>query len=144
LTPGNTATRSRLIAHETAKLLKSDFPEAERNFLLYREGVIQEKREKRERLHSAQVQHNRRRARVKGAVGSFTREEWRDLKLAHGGCCAYCGMKTKKLSVDHVVPLSKGGTNYISNIKPACRSCNSRKGNRDPEIFSGSAEASGC
>lgn len=38
----------------------------------------------------------------------------------------YCKV-SKAGTKDHVVPLSKGGTNYIDNIVPACVSCNSSK-----------------
>jgi len=31
------------------------------------------------------------------------------------------------MTIDHVVPLSKGGTNYIWNLQPLCRSCNSKR-----------------
>lgn len=43
--------------------------------------------------------------------------------------CAYCGA-TDNMSIDHVVPLSRGGTHDVDNLLPACRSCNSSKGNR--------------
>jgi 5-methylcytosine-specific restriction endonuclease McrA len=42
--------------------------------------------------------------------------------------CHYCGGPGG--CIDHVVPLSKGGTNDTSNLVPCCRPCNSRKGNR--------------
>jgi len=45
-------------------------------------------------------------------------------------CCIYCG-STENLSLDHIIPLSKGGPDIISNQVFACRSCNSSKGNKD-------------
>lgn len=65
-----------------------------------------------------------RRARASG--GKYTPEEW-DAKLAEfSGSCAYCGSE-ELITRDHVIPLSRGGTNDISNIVPACRPCNFRK-----------------
>lgn len=61
------------------------------------------------------------------AEGSFTPQEWNDLLDLYGHKCLACGVSNKKLSADHVIPLSRRGTNYISNIQPLCRSCNSRK-----------------
>lgn len=69
------------------------------------------------------------RARKFEAEGSHTPEEWRVLVKACGSRCARCG-EVRKVTRDHIVPLSKGGTDYISNIQPLCRPCNSRKGNR--------------
>lgn len=46
--------------------------------------------------------------------------------------CVYCGT-TKDLTIDHVVPLSKGGAHDWGNVVTACKSCNHRKGNRSLE-----------
>ncbi|MCP4139989.1 MAG: HNH endonuclease [Chloroflexi bacterium] len=71
----------------------------------------------------------KRRARKAGNGGSFTAQEWRDLCEKYDSKCLCC-KKKKKLTADHVVPISKGGTSNIENIQPLCKSCNSRKGNR--------------
>ena len=42
-----------------------------------------------------------------------------------GGVCSYCG--DKYLHIDHAIPLSRGGTNWPANLRPACDSCNLRK-----------------
>ena len=43
--------------------------------------------------------------------------------------CQYCG-NTKRLTIDHVIPRSKGGTHTWDNVVTACESCNSAKGDR--------------
>lgn len=52
------------------------------------------------------------------------------LKMTLPQCCSYCGV-TSSLSVDHLVPTSKGGANLGENLVWACRRCNSSKGARD-------------
>lgn len=49
--------------------------------------------------------------------------------------CAYCGddFEARTLTIDHVLPKSKGGKNTWVNCVTACKSCNHRKGNRTPE-----------
>jgi 5-methylcytosine-specific restriction endonuclease McrA len=49
--------------------------------------------------------------------------------------CAYCGARhqSRDLSRDHVIPASRGGRDSWTNSVTACRSCNTRKGNRSPE-----------
>lgn len=66
------------------------------------------------------------RARRVAAVGSFTGAEWLESLARWEDLCAYCGA-TGPLEADHRVPLSRGGTNFIDNILPACRRCNGRK-----------------
>ena len=67
-----------------------------------------------------------RRARIRAAGGSFSLSEWLEKVALFAGCCIYCGER-KPLTVDHNVPISRGGTNDISNILPACFSCNHQK-----------------
>lgn len=80
----------------------------------------------------------RRYAIKKGADGSHTLIEWEDLKNEYGGLCAICGER-KKLTKDHIIPLSKGGSDYIENIQPLCKNCNSKKHNKilheNPELL---------
>ncbi len=97
----------------------------------YKEKRQEHDREYR-RLHpeqNAQYFHNRR-ARKQQTGGSFTVKEWRKLCAHYGWACLRCGRKEPEiaLTVDHVIPLSKGGTNSIDNIQPLCISCNTSKG----------------
>ncbi|HEX8845872.1 MAG TPA: HNH endonuclease [Pyrinomonadaceae bacterium] len=49
-----------------------------------------------------------------------------------GDVCAYCGAK-KRLTIDHFIPLSKGGLDGLSNFVPACSFCNASKQFREPQ-----------
>ena len=46
--------------------------------------------------------------------------------------CQYCGSRKSGLTVDHVIPRSRGGKSVWENIVAACATCNRRKGNRLP------------
>jgi 5-methylcytosine-specific restriction endonuclease McrA len=74
------------------------------------------------------------RARKQAAQGSFTPAQWLALVEAYGGRCAYRGEQAP-LEVDHRVPLSRGGSNLIENILPACRRCNAEKHQMTEEEF---------
>jgi hypothetical protein len=69
---------------------------------------------------------NRRRARIKGNGGKHSLEEWEGLKISYGYRCAECS-EFEFLQKDHIVPISKGGTDDIWNIQPLCKSCNCKK-----------------
>ena len=47
----------------------------------------------------------------------------------HGKVCLACGSKNE-ISLDHVVPVCRGGWNSVNNLQPLCRSCNSKKGKK--------------
>lgn len=53
----------------------------------------------------------------------------KDLKRIYGSECWKCGTR-ENISLDHVIPVSKGGNHSIGNMMSLCRSCNSSKGNR--------------
>lgn len=77
----------------------------------------------------------RYRARKHSApINDLTSGDWLNVLAHYGHCCAYCGRKEDKLQQDHVIPLSLGGPHTVSNIVPACRSCNGRKGARTPSM----------
>ena len=96
-------------------------------------------RRKWKQSHPEENRHNAKRytARKKGAEGSHTLQEWLDLKKKHNYCCVICKTSEQELikktneglTEDHKIPLTKNGTDYIWNIQPLCRSCNSSKGN---------------
>lgn len=76
----------------------------------------------------------RRRANMRKASGSHTTAEWLDKFALLGNVCLYCG-EAKPLTRDHKVPLSRGGSNAIENIVPACQPCNSAKTYRTTKEF---------
>ena len=57
----------------------------------------------------------------------FARDGWR---------CVYCGTRGGRLTLDHVVPRSRGGDSVWENVVTSCAPCNLRKGNRLPEEVS--------
>lgn len=76
----------------------------------------------------AKANGNIRRFRELCAAGSHTEEEWQAV-LKQYGHCLRCGA-TENLTRDHVVPLSRGGSNSIDNLQPLCGRCNSWKHTR--------------
>lgn len=63
------------------------------------------------------------------AAGLLDLEAWKKKLSILGHMCQHCGT-TERIEMDHIIPLSKGGTNHIDNLQPLCRSCNSKKGDR--------------
>ena len=53
----------------------------------------------------------------------------------NGNHCFYCEARDKGLTIDHIIPVSKEGTNRVANLTAACPACNTRKGNQLPEEF---------
>lgn len=84
---------------------------------------------KEHKLIVKRILEHKREASVKGI---FLPQDWFSLKEKYKFTCPCCGKKEPniKLTIDHILPLSKNGTNTIDNIQPLCLSCNCRKNNR--------------
>ena len=68
-----------------------------------------------------------RRAAKYASSGNFTAQEFEELCEEYGNRCLCCGVTGVVLEADHVVPLSRGGSDDIGNIQPLCGTCNRGK-----------------
>ncbi len=80
----------------------------------------------------------KRRARKNNAEGQHSPAEVTDLFARQRGLCASCKSKLSvrkpnRYHIDHIVPISKGGSDWISNIQLLCPPCNSSKKDKLPE-----------
>ena len=75
----------------------------------------------------------RRRSREKGADGEFDARDIKRLRKSQKNTCVYCGLNPHchgalfTYQVDHIIPLSRGGTNNPSNLQLLCPHCNQSK-----------------
>lgn len=92
---------------------------------------------------------HRRRARKHGAAGSFDRWDVEIRRVKQGGRCHYCGEKLEiygphKFQVDHFIPLSRGGSNFMNNLVVACPDCNRAKADKLPWEYRPARFTEGC
>lgn len=67
-----------------------------------------------------------RRAEKFNTQNRISVKEWADILFFYGYRCLACGT-TEKITMDHVIPLIKGGEHSAKNVQPLCKSCNSKK-----------------
>jgi len=89
---------------------------------------------------SIAIQQKRRSVKT-GVTATLTPQEWVEILETYDRSCAYCDTSSETMTMDHVVPLSKGGAHAKENVVPACRSCNSRKGARPVEVMTQQEQA---
>jgi len=121
----------------------NEIKECQRRYRQEHKGEVTECHHQYNREHKGEIaeQHRRyaqehpeiirtaiaeRRARVANAGGHFTVKEFKTLCEAYENKCAYC-KRELPLGPDHKIPLSRGGSNNIENIVPACKRCNNTK-----------------
>lgn len=111
------------------------------NLILYQRAKT--KRWEQRNKEKVSQKRFRYRERLRNIIGWFTLEDWSILKSKYNNTCPKCGLREPviKLTRDHIVPISKGGTNFISNIQPLCGSCNSSKKDKIINRFELSGEA---
>lgn len=85
----------------------------------------------RSKLHQ-RLRAMRRRARMRAAAGRATVDQIAARVAYYGYRCWMCGQPWEAL--DHVIPVVRGGSNWPSNIRPACTRCNRRKWAHKPAI----------
>lgn len=104
-------------------------------------AIEQERYDKEQKSTFGLTLYNRQKAKLRKAMakgnshfGNISRAEmikrWNDFDNS----CAYCGykpLKASELEVEHVQPISQGGPHTLSNIVPACKSCNMSKHKHD-------------
>jgi len=85
-------------------------------------------------------------AKAAKAISTLTAEQWFEVVVKHDYCCYLCGTlltveskKTNTITLEHIVPLLRGGTNSSDNVAPACFFCNSAKRNMTLDEFKGIA-----
>jgi len=74
--------------------------------------------------------NHKRRARIKNTEATLTVEQWENILMIQSNHCNVCGKRfTKKRppTIDHIIPVSRGGGLTYENIQALCKSCNSRK-----------------
>jgi 5-methylcytosine-specific restriction endonuclease McrA len=83
------------------------------------------------------VQQRNTQARRARAAGEILPDQWRRLLRRHKFRCFYCGAKLfpANRTLDHKIPICRGGSNTIRNVVPACRPCNNRKMRMTTEEF---------
>src|SRR5260221_13355399 len=110
-------------AHQEQKRYRDTDPERTKNRL----------REYRVEHPEKYLTYNRnRRARKMAAPGTHTAQDIQAQFKRQKGKCYWCGDKLDKYEVDHVVPLTRGGSNDPSKLVIACKPCNNSRHNKLP------------
>ena len=83
----------------------------------------------RYRMNNCRARHIRR-ARELGVFSSRIPGDFEKIIKQYGNRCVYCKRSDRKLTQDHIIPITWGGHDAPWNLVPACKSCNCKKGAR--------------
>ncbi len=112
------------------------------NITTWRRAIVLMLKGKAESLEEDQNQNLRNDKKLPTVIRLryFIKVPYRELALTRANLlqrdnnsCQYCGYSGDKLSIDHVIPRSRGGGDTWENVTIACLACNIEKGNRTPQ-----------
>ncbi len=122
---------------ESHKKWREENPEKRKKYYLdNKENIIEKVRKWRKDHPEKRAENNsKRRSLLKGQDFHFNSEDIRDKIEFYENRCFYCKEELDKYHVDHMWPLSRGGSNTWENIAIACPTCNLSKGTKTAEEF---------
>jgi 5-methylcytosine-specific restriction endonuclease McrA len=82
-------------------------------------------------------------AKRRHAPGKHCAEEIQNLLLSQDYLCAACSIFLSTYHVDHIIPISRGGTNWVINLQILCPTCNMSKNNKTMDEWKPSLERKG-
>jgi 5-methylcytosine-specific restriction endonuclease McrA len=125
----------RIEHREKSRQLQKDWrernPEYHKTYYSKNKQYWTEWREKNR--DSRNASNHKRRTNKLASKDTHTAEDRLLLFEKYNGLCIYCGNEAK--TIDHLIPLSRGGSNGVENLAPACLSCNSSKGAKTYEEY---------
>lgn len=140
LNPEKIRERKKLWAKNNPSLVRKH---KQREYKRHRKQVLKRVRLYIERLKADPVRYSEYRlkrttataayrAKKRNAIGTHTLAQWLARVNFYGWRCAYCRktLTLKTLTKDHVIPVARNGSEFPSNLVPACKRCNQSKGNR--------------
>ena len=104
------------------------------NYEANKETILNRQKKRRQTPEGKAVQKraiHKRRAKKKGNGGKYTADGWNQCLDYFNHCDAYTGEPLESTEIEHVIPISKGGTTYIYNLVPANGPTNRSKGKKD-------------
>lgn len=134
----NERTRVLIAANREDRKFREDELARERKRYSENPEKFKEKsaRYARENPEVAATHARNRRARIKDADGEHTPDDIIKILFRQKFKCACCKADIKtEYHVDHITPITKGGSNWPANLQALCRNCNLQKSNLDPIDF---------
>lgn len=127
--------------YDTEKAITGDLPKLERLLLVKTDdekqalqSVLDEFFVIKTDEHGKSHYHNKRIDRELGIGERMPWHKWKYVRMRvfqrDNFTCVYCGVKNAQLECDHILPISKGGSDDIDNLATACKSCNCSKNNK--------------
>lgn len=123
-----------------AKYREENREEIRKKNKIHRSNNIQKRREDNKKWRSQSKDkikaiRIRRRKNLLKANGTLDKEKIKERFKYYENKCYYCKQSSNNLQMDHRIPLSRGGSNWPSNIVPSCLKCNSTKGSKTEKEF---------